>query len=202
MKNNRLIAQFMGIKPNMTGPDSYALSDPPFWYVTGHTPEEVMIKAADLFKYESSWDKLMPVVERIQEICHLELKIPERFKPIGESLWEGIQVTYREVVTFIEVYNATGGKMYEDVKQLSFPNGVDSFIRTHYDVVQWITDEIHDNEEGVIRKMFEEYGHGSFYDIAIDLTHKYEVIKSKGVDIYENIYDLFRKEINNYEFKA
>lgn len=68
IKGNKLIAEFMGLKPFNTG-DKWAL---------GHnschcceiTEEKTMNGFASIAKYHSSWDWLMPVVEKIESMFY------------------------------------------------------------------------------------------------------------------------------------
>ena len=119
-QDNILIAKFMGITPSLCQTfGKYSLSDMPFWAVTGPTPEKVWEDAAKCFKYDSSWDALMPVVEKIESMnfdvsigsgcfCRIwdvdfdrEVILPE----IESSYPTKIGSTYKAVVEFIKWYN-------------------------------------------------------------------------------------------------
>jgi hypothetical protein len=65
MEDNRLIAEFMGLKPKMESPDVYTYSDFPWISIREDNPEKVMRGIINYAKYNYSWDWLMPVVEKI-----------------------------------------------------------------------------------------------------------------------------------------
>jgi hypothetical protein len=62
---NKLICDFMGVKPKMQSPDIYYWNDGPYFYVCETTPEKVMEAIVGYVKYRSSWDSLMPVIRKI-----------------------------------------------------------------------------------------------------------------------------------------
>ena len=98
---NKLIAEFMGA----IGTPKY---NPTEWdiYITGcldvdsddenakhfYTPEEM--------KYHTSWDWLMPVVEKIEQVHE---GVPQEL--INLSLFSTIDEVYKAVVEFIKQYN-------------------------------------------------------------------------------------------------
>lgn len=65
MKDNRLILDFMGIKPHSVIPDIYYWNDAPFFYISEDTPEKVMDGIVEYSKYHTSWDWLKPVIDKI-----------------------------------------------------------------------------------------------------------------------------------------
>jgi hypothetical protein len=88
MKNNELIAEFMGELM------------PVYWQF----PSD--------FKYDTSWDELMPVVEKI-EYVGFHVLIEQNYCRIGEELdirvWtvnQKIEAVYNAVVQFIKWYNS------------------------------------------------------------------------------------------------
>ena len=83
MKNNKLIAEFMGDIPK---------------YVIGHG------KAYNKYKdYSKSWDLLMPVLDKIKEIRCLPDDHDESFSWVCKS--SDIEAEYNAVVEFIKQYN-------------------------------------------------------------------------------------------------
>lgn len=68
LEQNRMIAEFMGIKPKLESPDVYTYSDMPFFSVRENTPENVMNAISKYVKYNSSWDWLIPVIEKIEKL--------------------------------------------------------------------------------------------------------------------------------------
>ncbi len=65
---NKLIAEFMGVRPLKTWDHKYSWSDGIFFSCSHDTEEEVMNSICNYVKYSISWDWLMPVVEKIEEI--------------------------------------------------------------------------------------------------------------------------------------
>lgn len=66
---NRLLAEFMGIEPaynSFTG--GYSWSDGIFFSTNHGTREKVMQSIVSYAKHHSSWDRLMPVVEKIENL--------------------------------------------------------------------------------------------------------------------------------------
>ena len=68
MENNKLIAEFMGLKPKMESPDVYVFNDIPYFSVRENNPEDVMNAIVKYSKYDSDWNWLMSVVEKINTI--------------------------------------------------------------------------------------------------------------------------------------
>jgi hypothetical protein len=53
--------------------------------------------------------------------------------------------------------------------------GFESYLETHYEMVQAITIEhIKDEPQGVVRERHDEQGHGGLYELAEELTDKFE----------------------------
>lgn len=56
-----------------------------------------------------------------------------------------------------------------------FPNGFTSWQETHYEMVQAITMEhIKDEPQGVVKERHDAQGHGGLYELAEELTSKFE----------------------------
>lgn len=70
-ENNRLIAEFMGVVPRLESPDIYWYSDGPFYSIRGSI-DEVADGISKYAKYHTSWNWLMPVIEKIQETHIIE----------------------------------------------------------------------------------------------------------------------------------
>jgi hypothetical protein len=103
MENNKLIAEFMGIKPTKGVSHKWHYSDSPYISINSDRYEEVVNAITDYAKYNSSWDWLMPVVEKMNNV-------PEWDEwSIGDLsiclVSASIVDTYNEVVRFIKWYN-------------------------------------------------------------------------------------------------
>jgi len=56
------------------------------------------------------------------------------------------------------------------------PNGIESWVETHYEIVQAITIEwMKDEPIGVVKDRHEAQGHGGLYELAEELTDKFEL---------------------------
>ena len=81
----------------------HSWSDAPFFFITEDSKEKVMEGIAKYSKYDTSWDWLMPVVQK----C-FDTQQPEEGQHyfINESLLTmDIEVVYDRVVEFIKQYN-------------------------------------------------------------------------------------------------
>ena len=104
VEDKKLIAKFMGLKPILISPNVYGLAKSPWVAVTGDNPEKVMNDFCKSTMYHSSWDWLMPVIQRINSQGY-ELEGVRRLKYIqihcGCANLDG---AYNEVVSFIKWY--------------------------------------------------------------------------------------------------
>jgi hypothetical protein len=93
LKNNKLIAEFMGWTLDDKDLNSYRkLNNNVFKY-----------SLLSNFKYHTDWNWLMEVVEKILNIC-LELDSMEMYYSITDSIPD-INQSYNEVIEFINWYN-------------------------------------------------------------------------------------------------
>lgn len=105
-ESNRLILEFMNIKPRMDQPDVYSWNDGVFFMVREDNPEKVMDAIVRYAKYHSDWNWLMNV---LKEMDNLEFELPEDSNLVGDIthglLSLDIEMTYEAVVEFIRWYN-------------------------------------------------------------------------------------------------
>ena len=103
-ENNKIIAEFMGVKPRLISPDVYGYSDSPFFSCIHDTPEKVIESISKYAKYHSDWNWLMPVIAK----CRIESNEEDSYwEAIYYSLADlDIDNVYTAVVSFIEWYNA------------------------------------------------------------------------------------------------
>ena len=115
-ESNRLIAEFMGVKPIKESPDIYTYSDMPWISVREDSPEKVMDAITEYVKYDKEWNWLMPVVERIEAIgfpIDIFVKGVSIHKQDGEPVVDlsglyaknKMSTVYDAVVQFILWYN-------------------------------------------------------------------------------------------------
>lgn len=108
LQNNKLIAKFQYEKLcENTETDDFLVRDKNTNYI-----EFYVVDA----KYHSSWDWLMPVIEKIMDICFecseltgWEINDPEDFYAIRDCIPD-ITHTYKAVVEFIKWYNKNNKK--------------------------------------------------------------------------------------------
>ena len=91
MNDNKLIAEFMGL---------YPLSRASF---ISYKNQEYYESLSEL-KYHTSWDWLMPVVNKCLNIYHIEQRNDDINFKFYDSMGD-IKKTYKEVVEFIKKYN-------------------------------------------------------------------------------------------------
>jgi hypothetical protein len=105
MKDNKLIAEFMG----------YVTHYPAYQECLQFKDENGFWNDADVF--ETSWDWLMPVVQK----CRLDgqnLVGIDNWSEIGSALDEcNLDKTYKAVVEFIKEYNDGCHQTYNDERQ-------------------------------------------------------------------------------------
>jgi hypothetical protein len=72
-----LIMDFMGTGPRMISPDRYSISKTPWYNTIQDTPEQCIESAAlsDGLNYLSSWDAIMPVIEKIEKTNEATIEI-------------------------------------------------------------------------------------------------------------------------------
>lgn len=118
MEDNRLIAEFMGVG-SVEGSDGYFYyRDGVFFTVREKTYEKAMEAVVGYVKYRTSWDWLMPVVERIENegakvtikrmACDIVYQCPLREEVSCDIGWgSGVKINavHTAVVEFIKWYN-------------------------------------------------------------------------------------------------
>jgi hypothetical protein len=92
LQGNRILAEFMGLKPGYNSyTKKYNWGDGIFFMTDGDTIEEVMDAIAGYAKYHSSWDWLMPVVEKIEALGY-DVEIGSQYVRIDDGLDEGFGI--------------------------------------------------------------------------------------------------------------
>jgi hypothetical protein len=85
-EKNRMLLDFMGVKPNMVGPGKYSWSDSPFFYCTEDTPEKVMESVSKYAKYSTDWNWLMKVVEKIETLKYFKREVSVKITKYAVSI--------------------------------------------------------------------------------------------------------------------
>jgi len=91
MKENKLISEFMGMNYGDPNDNSVMIQ---------MTPQGNEVVPINSMEYHSSWDWLMPVVERIEQVMQ---GVPQQMLHL--SLYSTIDEVYQAVVEFIKEYN-------------------------------------------------------------------------------------------------
>lgn len=96
--NNRLIAEFMGGKIGKGGTNKNpAYINVPITHPDGQTQKWTL--AAKELRYNTSWDWLMPVIDKIKNEC----EEPEELDSLKDVIWWGtISDVYKEVCELIK----------------------------------------------------------------------------------------------------
>ena len=66
-----------------------------------------------------------------------------------------------------------------------FPNGFDDWQETHFEIVHAITQADMNGDSNTVNRLQEEQGHGGLYELAQELTDKFELMhegKEWGID--------------------
>lgn len=110
MESNRIICEFMGVKPKMESPDVYTYNDGIFFSVREDNPEKVMDAIVKYAKYHTSWDWLIPVVKKIREVVNTEMSFEQfdNHRHIADRLNVydyDIESIHKGVIEFIKRYN-------------------------------------------------------------------------------------------------
>lgn len=91
------------------------------------------------------------------------------------------------------------------IKNFDFPNGVTSYLETHFEIVGLIYDRIKNEIEfpfsfdPILDNITDIQGQGGLYELAEDLTTKFETIHKGRVwdgDYFHTLEDFFNKEID------
>lgn len=116
-QNNKLIAEFMGVFDNIRETeDIYSWNDAPFFYTTENSKEKVIENISKYVKYLYSWDWIMPVVYKIEDLGYdfvmstnyviIELEDEEEKDILVEGIFRKIRIdfVYIACVEFIKWY--------------------------------------------------------------------------------------------------
>ena len=110
--NNKLIAEFMGVHDEISldsiAGNIHSWSNAPFFYITEDSKEKVIEGIAKYSKYDTEWNWLMPVVEKIESLGYVFI-IQGGKAEYGEMISETrcfiaedkLSSTYKAVVEFI-----------------------------------------------------------------------------------------------------
>ena len=128
VENNKLIAEFMGVfdKILSTG-NIHSWSDAPFYYTTEDTKEKVIKNICKYSKYDSDWNWLMKVVDKIESFvlndgnsfnvtigatnyCVIQDSYGEIYENIEDSEETKLLTVYKAIIKFIKWYNEQNKK--------------------------------------------------------------------------------------------
>ena len=110
-ENNKLIVQFMELKPIKVNTDFYALAKNHV-HVTGKNTDIVISGFSECAKYNSDWNWLMEVVEKIESIKGTQIfingiscEVMFKGKVISKHFNTKIEAVYNACIEFIKWYN-------------------------------------------------------------------------------------------------
>ena len=95
-ENNKLIAEFMGLDTEV-----FKSGKVNYYYYDKVSKQEIFLEAHEL-SYNVSWDWLMPVIEKITELCEEPQELDELKHAL---LCVDIKSVYFIIVEFIKDYN-------------------------------------------------------------------------------------------------
>jgi hypothetical protein len=106
-KSNKLIANFMGYFPN-----DKKNGEPPMYEFTGEFSQNGFSHSVhpSCLLFNSSWDWLIPVIQKILNISFSDNGNSEDFYNIRDCIPD-INHTYKAVVQFIEEYNKSENEL-------------------------------------------------------------------------------------------
>lgn len=102
IENNKIIAEFMGIRPKSELDGVYSWSDMPFYSIRENDIDKVWLGISEYVKYSSDWNRLMEVVEKI---ISLKNTYAQERQKVFNSISPNIQTTYNACLEFIKWYN-------------------------------------------------------------------------------------------------
>ena len=115
-ENNKIIAEFMGLKPKCECDGVYSYSDMPFYSIRENDIDKVVEGIAKYAKYATDWNWLMQVVEKIEkthlvDIFGKAVSINEKYD--GEMIVDinaknsltKIDAVYKACLEFIKLHN-------------------------------------------------------------------------------------------------
>ena len=105
MKNNKLIAEFMGVKPTILGDEiTYEMYGAIDCIEDGVDEQHFFLEEQLLF--HTSWDWLIPVVEKIENggLDPHEL-IDKSLRKNNQKRWRSIEDLYNVAVYLIKIHN-------------------------------------------------------------------------------------------------
>jgi hypothetical protein len=114
LEKNRLIAEFMGVKPVYQGQNMWYYTDSPWFTVRNRSHEEVFNSIVKYVKYSTDWNWLMRVVDKIEELGY------------------GVDI-FGEAVSISKYY----GDMVVDNNAKFYLNKIDAVYNAVVDFIVW-----------------------------------------------------------------
>jgi hypothetical protein len=104
-ENNKLLAEFMGVFDKILSTQNiHSWSDAPFYYTTENSKEKVIENISNYVKYDTDWNWLMEVTQKIDAVCGIDLH--EWDEHINNALCsKSLHTTYNACVEFVQWYN-------------------------------------------------------------------------------------------------
>ena len=114
-ESNKLLAEFMGVFDKILSTQNiHSWSDAPFYYTTENSKEKVIENISNYVKYDTDWNWLMEVVEKIEDLGN-DVSITTNYIQIAfdegeqfivaEDTKIKIDTLYNACVEFVQWYN-------------------------------------------------------------------------------------------------
>ena len=123
-EKKKLMAEFMGLRPKMEAPDVYTFSDMPWFSIRKNNPEEVMNAIVKYSKYDTDYNWLMGVVDKIESMSY---SIGRHFVLRTESAYVQFIVDRMNVQPFGKWGTCGGGEN----KKIAILNACCEFIEAY-----------------------------------------------------------------------
>ncbi len=117
IEGNKLIAEFMGAEMPSYSTKPNGDIDKCSLVYNGHRVDYIYVmdkwsEYGDLFRFRSSWDWLMPVVEKIKTIyatldLELSMMVQNKFIILDLTIFADITTTWGAAIQFIQWHNST-----------------------------------------------------------------------------------------------
>jgi hypothetical protein len=117
LESNKLLAEFMGVFDKILSTQNiHSWSDAPFYYTTENSKEKVIENISNYVKYDTDWNWLMQVVEKIENYnefanvlfapqgCAIDVYIENGFA-FSNDCNTKIEAVYNACVEFVKWFN-------------------------------------------------------------------------------------------------
>lgn len=126
---NRIIAQFMGLRPKLESPDVYSFSDSPWFVTRGNDPEKIMDNIANYAKYHSDWNWLMGCIVKIEMTTIAEIYGEIEEKEISATISVSIEGNFCQIMS--------NGAYLNEIVNIDAQTKIEAVHEAVYQFVVW-----------------------------------------------------------------